>query len=154
MKNYLALLSFIILAFLFSGGSCAGDETDDNCDQNTRAQITRSFVILVDVKYKDDVPYQGNVDLSLFKEYCSGKISGEFHENGNTNSEGSWFSGMQFIYDLDNKYDKVDVTIKIKNAATSQEGIEHEVFMYDDIANLWNEVYKNYEITLPWTSEE
>lgn len=153
MRNFLISFLFIIVALVFSANTCSKDDpTEDPCDQYSRPLINRSFVITVEVQYKDSIPYQGNVDLSLFKKYCNDNISGEFHENGNANAEGYWFSGMQFIYKYENDYDLVDLTIKIINPTTSEQVVEHEQFFYGNVENLYYEVYKNYEITLPWDS--
>jgi len=156
MRNYLIPFGFILLALTLGSNTCNKDTEDfeESCDLSVRPLINRSFIITVEVHYNDSVPYQGNVDLTLFKEYCNGNISGNFHENGTADSQGSWFSGMQFIYKYENDYDKVDVTVKVKDSETSEEVIEHEIFYYADIEGSQFEVYKFYEITLPWSSKK
>jgi hypothetical protein len=155
MRNYLFPFAIILIALIVGANTCE-KETDDfeeSCDLSERPLINRSFVVTVEVQYSDSVPYQGNVDLKLFKEYCNGSISGNFHKIGNTNSQGKWLCNEQFVFKYENDYDKVDVTVKVANNETSEEVRINDVYNYSDVEGLFFEVYKFYDITLPWSSK-
>lgn len=153
MKKKAIFFLIVFGVFGFIAVAC-NKSTSDFCDGAKKPLIERSFVIEVKAQYADLVPYQGDITLDIFKEYCDGTQSGFFNESGNGDAEGVWFSGMQFVYKFANTQDFVDVRIKISNRVTYEVGSIHEIFYYDDVKDFNYGIYKPYEITLPWKSTD
>jgi len=117
------MLFFAVSAFgmlLIHG--CTQDEIlgEDDCpstDLNPSQDRTFNFNGIV--KNADDTPYEGPVELVMYKMYCEGNENGRKTLNLSTNADGAWASNWNQTYTYHNEFDYVEILIYLG-------GVEHQ----------------------------
>ncbi|MEA1897662.1 MAG: hypothetical protein U9N53_08370 [Bacteroidota bacterium] len=147
----LILLFIIISNFTISCGE-GGDE--DLCTLDKEPLIERAFSFSTIVQYKNAEPYQGDISIVVFKEYCNDDISGKYELEGKGDEDGFWRPGYQFVYKFENTFDRVTVQFMVINIKTEQREQAYEIFDYLDVKGQYFGIEKTYYITLPWNAED
>jgi len=161
MRKHLILFLVIVSSMVFMAAGCTKDDVEefiDPCDETAlSATIDVSFVFSANIYYKDNAPYEGPIHFKVNKTYCDGSVSGEYYLTQiPSNANGSWFSGMSYIYTYGNYDDLVWVTFTFESPTYEvQKEINSFSYGYVELYyNGWDPIEHTFEILLPWNSPD
>ena len=138
--------------FTFVMATC--EEVDEpSCEDTAQPEITRGFSIDVYIYYSDTVPWEGLVTMKFHKEYCSGKISGEYTFTDFCDSDGNYYPDAIPTYKFANSLDKVFIDVSVTGNDNYFADYQ-EWYVYEDVKPLLLGVEETYVLYLPWTSLE
>ena len=152
MKKLLFPLLLIGVVLLFTRTSC-NDKDYDLCDA-PQPLIERSFTLSINVKYKDHVPYVGNIRFMINKMYCYGNQSGLYSTQGITDLTGFWRPGSVYTYKFKDLKDFVEMVFTVQKEGTQLLETKEDTFYYSDVEGKPGGIEITYQMILPWTSEE
>ncbi|RLD48131.1 MAG: hypothetical protein DRI88_04225 [Bacteroidetes bacterium] len=161
MKKYLTVLLLIVsIVTLIAFTSCTDFfDLSGDCDETKMPVITKEFSISLEVKYKDGLPFEDEIEFKIYKKRCQGTYYGTYIANIEPNNHGIFTPEPQ-MYSLENKKDVISFIFTIQytpiwpNVEQKEEVID--VLDYDQVKNLSNdddEVIKMYKLTLPINSD-
>ncbi len=114
MKLFKLLSSaFITTVVLFSMLSCDPFDLSSDCDETKEETITKEFLFSLEIKYKDNLPFDKDVDFTIYKKRCQGNYYnthvGKIHPD-----EYGVIEPEAIMYSLSNKKDFVYVEFTIR----------------------------------------
>jgi hypothetical protein len=159
---FTALLSITAVILFFI--SC--DEFDlfgNDCEKDDKDRISATFLISVEIKYKDNVPFDGKVDYVIYKEECDGDQSGLIEATCGSNGNGLYQANYEPLYSLSNLRDKVifgfiahyEVVFPTGGSSEKTKELSYS-FNYNAVKNAsddYDEVIKKYTMTIPTNSD-
>lgn len=108
MKNLSHLSAFVLMTIILTlFFSCEDWFEDNNCDETKMPHISKTFLISVQVKYQDNVPFDGKVDYQIYKETCEGETKGVLNAVCGSDGNGLYKANYEPLYSYYNKDDKV-----------------------------------------------
>jgi hypothetical protein len=148
MNNIIKSILLITIALFFSSTTCEVKEDDDICLKK-ETLIEGTFVLSALVKYKDNVPYNGEINFKINKIYCDGTIKGIYTREGSTDEGGYYSTGYIYTYKYENLHDRVEFYFQVGDPVNRK----WFKYYYEDIkkedAYTVNEAFT---VTLDWDS--
>jgi hypothetical protein len=160
-KNVHSPLVFILFPLMFMVSSCnLFDSGDDECDKTKMPFISKTFIISVQIMYKDNVPFDGKTEFYIVKERCDGSQSGSAKNSGTPDESGIYFPGLAPTYNFYNEKDKVYFKFTAYHTPyyppeETTEVVE-DVYYYKDAelkSDENDEIIVTYYITIPTNSD-
>ncbi len=156
MKQISFFHLLMILGLLITLPSCdkvLTNDVEDICNDTVEAHIERRFTVPCQIYYSDTVAYEGPIEFSIKKIYCSGETNGLFQETGATNINGYFTPGLLYTYKFDNSLDQVYANYQVNRTYDLGFG-DGERFYYSDVISSSFDVHKTIQFTLPWASTD
>lgn len=161
MKKITFLTTFSVLfSFLLMVSSCGlFDIFEDDCSQEV-PRISRTFLMKIQIKYKDGEPFMGKTDYWIVRERCDGSQSG-YHESVCTpDATGTFSDNYEPLYSYSDKADKVffqftahyeKVFPHAELTITSSDTYSYEEAMSQ--SDEYDEIHKTYTLTIPTNAD-
>lgn len=122
LKTVLLTLTFSIVLF----GCKKTSDTSTECKKTEAEEFTLRINPDIVVVHSDNSPYEGGtIQINIYKEYCSGEISGNFTKNVETNSSGEAKFFYFYEYKFANTKDEVWFDYIIDGKLTSDGDAKH-----------------------------
>jgi len=119
--KWLKLTLSVLILFSLSGCLLGLYQDDHECDEFDAEEFNLIIFPTVQINYADGTPCKNQkVTLEIHKEYCSGKLSGEFESEAETDNYGYAAFNVRYTYKYANTKDQVFFSFEVTQ--TTSEG--------------------------------
>lgn len=152
----------LLFSFLLIVSSCdLLDLSADDCENSKLdEQFSKTFIMSVQVKYKDGNAFEGKTEFVIVKERCDGSQSGYQNVICTSNSDGIFTPNIEPLYSYNNKKDKVMVRFTAYHTPyfpatekTEVAGGDFNSVIAQSQSDEYDEVHRKYSITIPTNSD-